>query len=109
MAKQDFCRFEIRNDKDGAMDNVMILFGPHYLIELQRGEDDKVTFSLGVKTQHSNHDESVDLKNNLPPLIRAILIDLKRHGFKADASEVGGDLEGIIDEIRKAHPENAWG
>lgn len=29
------------------------------------------------------------------------------HGFKADASEVGGELEGFINEIRCAHPANS--
>jgi len=27
------------------------------------------------------------------------------HGFKADASEVDGELERIIEEVRRAHPE----
>jgi hypothetical protein len=28
------------------------------------------------------------------------------HGFKADASEIGGELEGLISEIRRAHPKS---
>ena len=29
------------------------------------------------------------------------------HGFKADASEVSGELERIIEEVRRVHPETA--
>ena len=29
------------------------------------------------------------------------------HGFKADASEVGGELENFINEIRRAHSKNS--
>ncbi|CAN5313338.1 hypothetical protein BH20ACT13_BH20ACT13_18410 [soil metagenome] len=27
------------------------------------------------------------------------------HGFRADATEVSGELERIIDQVRAAHPE----
>ena len=55
-----------------------IRFGPHYFLEIHREPDGRTTFALG-----STH-----------------------HGFRADASQVGGELDQFINEIRAAHPEN---
>jgi hypothetical protein len=36
-----------------------------------------------------------------------IVLGATHHGFKADASEVDGDLERLINEVREEHPEMA--
>jgi hypothetical protein len=68
---------EVDKDGRGNFSRVRLVFGPHYYIELHR-ENSRVTFVLGAT----------------------------HHGFKADASEVNGELEGFINEIREAHPTN---
>ena len=69
---------EIEKDAEGNYTHVRLVFGPHYFVELHRGARGAVTFVLGAT----------------------------HHGFKADASEVGGELEEFIGEIRQAHPKN---
>jgi hypothetical protein len=69
---------EIEKDAKGAYKHVRIVFGPHYFLELQSAARGRVTLVLGAT----------------------------HHGFKADASEVGGELEQFIGEIREAHPKN---
>jgi hypothetical protein len=55
---------------------VRILFGPHYMVEVrQKGE----TFDFSVLATH--------------------------HGIRLDASEVGGELEQLIDALRQDWPE----
>lgn len=68
---------KIEKDKNMEYKNVRILFGPHYFAELEVN-DNRLTFILGAT----------------------------HHGFKADASEVGGELEKFINEIRNNHQEN---
>ena len=68
-----------KKDAKGNYEYVRLLFGPHYFVELQSKESGEVRFILGAT----------------------------HHGFKADASAVGGELETLINEIRKAHPGNA--
>lgn len=69
----------IERHSDGQQPGVSITFGPHYFVDIY--EDGwKVTFQLG--TTH--------------------------HGFRADASEVGGELERFIDEVKQAHSENSF-
>jgi len=67
----------IEKDKGGNYKSVRIVFGPHYFIDLFE-EKGKIAFILGAT----------------------------HHGFKADASEVGGELEKFIYEIREKHPGN---
>jgi hypothetical protein len=62
---------------NGEYQNVRIVFGPHYMVEIKK-EGDKLGFSL-VATHH---------------------------GFKADASKVNGSLENIINEIREKFSRN---
>ncbi len=62
---------------DGKYTELRVEFGPHYFLEL-RQEGDGVTFYLGAT----------------------------HHGFKTDASQVGGELDGYINEIRASHPQN---
>jgi len=57
---------------------VRVVFGPHYFVELHREINGGVSFVLGAT----------------------------HHGFRADASEIDGELEKIIYEIREAHPHN---
>jgi hypothetical protein len=71
-------RVEISEDDRGEYTDVRVVFGPHYFLELHREEGGGVTFALGVT----------------------------HHGFRADASEVGGELEAFIDEARAAHADN---
>ena len=68
---------ETQKDSNGNYTHVRLVFGPHYFVELHRGSGDAVTFVLGAT----------------------------HHGFKADASEVSGELEQIIQEIRQRHPD----
>jgi hypothetical protein len=69
---------EIKKDADGNYKHVRLVFGPHYFVELHCDANDVVSFVLGAT----------------------------HHGFKADASEVAGELEKFIGEIRAAHPKN---
>lgn len=71
-------KVEAKQDTQGSYQHVRVTFGPHYFVELSE-KDGNVEFVLGAT----------------------------HHGFKADASEVGGELETIINEIRKANPDNA--
>jgi hypothetical protein len=63
-------------DANGEVTEARIRFGPHYLVEVRK---DRGTVSFVLVATH--------------------------HGFKADASEVDGELERIIEEVRRAHPE----
>jgi hypothetical protein len=69
----------IERDASGAVVSARIRFGPHHVVEVEREENGRTTFSL-VATHH---------------------------GFRADASEVNGELDRLIEEIRRAHPELA--
>jgi hypothetical protein len=69
---------ETKKDAIGNYKQMRIGFGAHYFIELHCGRKDKVTFVLGAT----------------------------HHGFKADASQVGGELENFINEIRNNHSDN---
>jgi hypothetical protein len=70
----------IQKNIEGQYSNVRIVFGPHYFVNLRLNEKEEVIFGLGAT----------------------------HHGFKADASEVGGELETFIYEIRDAHPQNKF-
>jgi hypothetical protein len=67
------------SNKDGEYTRVRLVFGPHYFVEIHADESDRVTFIVGAT----------------------------HHGFKADASEVGGELERLINEVGESHPEKA--
>jgi hypothetical protein len=67
---------DVERDAEGNPHHVRLVFGSHYFVELQREDSGNVTFVLGAT----------------------------HHGFRADASEVGGELEALIEEIRRAHP-----
>lgn len=67
----------IELDEDGKIKRVYVVFGPHYFIDIMPNESGKLTLYLGAT----------------------------HHGFNANATEVGGELEKVIYEIREAHPE----
>ena len=67
---------QIERAEAGEITSASIRFGPHFVIRVH-DDGEKVTFGL-VYTHH---------------------------GFEADASEVGGELEQVIDEIRASHPK----
>jgi hypothetical protein len=73
-------RLEVSVDEDasGKPKSVRLVFGPHYFVDV-RSDDGRMTFVLGAT----------------------------HHGFKADASDVGGELESFVNEIRDRHPANA--
>lgn len=66
----------VARDGSGEITSARVRFGPHFAAEV-REERGTVTFRL-VYTHH---------------------------GFEVDASEVSGELEQLIDEIRVAHPD----
>ncbi len=70
---------EIEKDDKGRVTAVRFAFGPHYFVEVER-EQGKVTFHFGAT----------------------------HHGIRADASEVMGELERFVDELKAAHPGNAF-
>ena len=65
----------IKKDAMGDYKEIRIVFGPHYFIELLE-QNEKITFRLGAT----------------------------HHGLQADASEVNGELEQLIYEIREKYP-----
>ena len=68
---------EIDRGKGGEVERLRIVFGPHYFLELDAGPEGTVELRLGAT----------------------------HHGFRADASEVNGQLEKIVNEVRETHPE----
>jgi hypothetical protein len=69
---------KLKKDDKGTIQHVRIVFGPHYFVELHDSEN-TVSFSVGYT----------------------------HHGFKADASDVNGELEQLVNEIRRRFPEKA--
>ena len=65
-------------NKRGDYESVRLVFGPHYFVQLKLEDFGAVTFVLGATP----------------------------HGFKADASQVNGELEKIIYEVRGNHAGN---
>ncbi|HJP82740.1 MAG TPA: hypothetical protein VJ835_04470 [Fimbriimonadaceae bacterium] len=67
---------EIEKETIDGYNCVRLVFGPHYAVEVrQKGQ----TFDLAVVATH--------------------------HGIRVDASEVGGELEQIINALRQERPE----
>jgi hypothetical protein len=65
-------------DSAGHVVAVRIRFGPHHLVEVRKAGG---TTSFLVVSTH--------------------------YGFRVDASEVGGELDQVIGEIRERHPDPA--
>ena len=68
----------LRKTKDAITESVRLVFGPHYFVQLKLEDLGAVTFVLGAT----------------------------HHGFKADASQVNGELEKRIYEVRGNHAAN---
>lgn len=68
---------KVDNDEDGVTRSVRLVFGPHYFVEVALKEGGRVEFVVGAT----------------------------HHGFRADASEVNGQLETIINAVRESHPD----
>lgn len=69
----------IKRDVKGRITSLGIVFGPHHFVEVMV-EDGRVKCALG--TTH--------------------------HGVRADAAEVNGELERMIDELKRSHPDRAF-
>jgi hypothetical protein len=69
---------EIKADDKGHIQHLRVVFGPHHFLELTEAEG-KVSLALGAT----------------------------HHGFEVDASEVNSELERLVEEIRRQHPEKA--
>ena len=67
---------DVDRDADGQPTRLGVVFGPHYFFEVHSVDEGPVTVILGAT----------------------------HHGFRADASDVGGELEVLINEIRDMHP-----
>lgn len=67
---------KVEKDEAQVIRVVRATFGPHYFVKLTLNMDDTVTLTLGAT----------------------------HHGFHADASQVNGELETLINEIRERHP-----
>jgi len=78
MQRHDPIEVGVERGDDGQVRQARIRFGPHYAAEV-RSDGERVSFSL-VATHH---------------------------GFAADATEVGGELELILTDVRRLHPERA--
>jgi hypothetical protein len=70
---------EVEKDAKGNIQAVRFAFGPHYFVQVQR-ENGKAVFYFGAT----------------------------HHGIKADASEVNGELERFVEELKTAHPKNSF-
>ena len=68
----------VEGDRQSGYKRVQVLFGTNYFLEVVENEG-KVEFLLGA--HHT--------------------------GFKADASELEGELQKLIRELEERHPENA--
>ena len=76
VSKSGIRPIEVEKDDAGEIQRVRLGFGPHYFVELLSKENEGVDFVLGAT----------------------------HHGFIADATEINGELEKIINEVRDAHP-----
>jgi len=68
---------EIKKDETGEIKSVKMVFGPHYFVNIMPNEDGELSVYIG--TSH--------------------------HGFHVKSTEVGGELEKIICEVMKNHPD----
>jgi len=68
----------IERNENGEITRVSVCFGPHYFIDIMP------------------HEETGEL---------AIYMGATHHGFGAHAHEVGGELEQIVEEVMKNHPD----
>ena len=77
MAMEDIRMLNIEKDDQGCITKIWFAFGPHYFVEVRQRGQGKVEFVLGAT----------------------------HHGFRVDASEVSGELEKLIEDIRGRYPD----
>jgi hypothetical protein len=70
---------EVERTGDGRISAIRFAFGPHYFVQVDI-RDGKATLCLGAT----------------------------HHGIAADASEVNGELERFVEELRSSHPDRAF-
>ena len=77
MTKHSYGPIDVTSERGagGEVETIRIRFGPHYIVEVH---DDRSSVTFTLVATH--------------------------HGFTADASQVGGELEDVIQEVRSAHP-----
>ena len=68
---------QYRDEKTG-LGKLHVVFGPHYFLEIEEQPDGKTSFIIGAT----------------------------HHGFRADASVPGGELETFIEQIRNKYPDH---
>ena len=69
---------DVERAANGQVRRARTRFGPHHVVEV-RTDGEKTSFALRYT----------------------------HHGFEVDASEVSGELERIIDQVRGANPDSA--
>jgi hypothetical protein len=69
----------IERDKNGRIKSVRVVFGPHHFVVVDI-EGGRVQCAIGAT----------------------------HHGVRADAAEVSGDFESLIDELKRAHPDKSF-
>ena len=69
----------VERNPDGSVKGVTVRFGPHYFVDVFV-ENGRTVCQIGAT----------------------------HHGIKADASEVMGELESFIEELKARHPEGAF-
>jgi hypothetical protein len=70
---------EVEREGDGKITAVRFAFGPHYFVQ-------------------------VDIREGKAMLC----VGATHHGISADASEVNGELEKFVEELKIAHPDKAF-
>ena len=70
---------KVKRDANGKIVHVSVVFGPHHFFEAYV-EDGKVHCSMGAT----------------------------HHGVRADASEVNGDFEQLVNGLMRAHSEKSF-
>jgi hypothetical protein len=70
---------EIERNSHGKIQAVRLVFGPHHFVEISL-EAGRVHCAIGAT----------------------------HHGIRADAADVMGELERLINELKHAHPNNAF-
>ena len=69
----------VARDSQGRIKSVRLVFGPHHFVDVYL-EDGRVKCAIGAT----------------------------HHGIRADGGEVNSELEGLVAELRRAHPENSF-
>lgn len=68
----------VTKDDNGEIKLIKVIFGPHYFLRIELDENQEVTFTIGAT----------------------------HHGVKFNANQVNGELEKVIEFLRKNYPNN---